>query len=161
MDNLALRLAPPVVAALYIDRAVHYPGFVVEELHRHGLPMGSRGFGGTRAFYGLLDMRPDGLRASGCFPAGHASAGYAWLALYFFAREVQPKLRYWALGAGVCLGLVFGIAQQIRGAHFVSDDLWTAAVCWLVGVGLFVFWPPSTCVHTARDWGCDGAAPVD
>jgi membrane-associated PAP2 superfamily phosphatase len=26
----------------------------------------------------------------------------------------------------------FGIAQQLRGAHFLSHDLWSFGVCWIV-----------------------------
>ena len=29
-------------------------------------------------------------------------------------------------------GLVFGLAQQIRGAHYMSHTLWTAWLCWTV-----------------------------
>ncbi|GAB3051442.1 phosphatase PAP2 family protein [Stenotrophomonas tumulicola] len=99
-------------------------------------------FGGSRAFHGLLDARPVGVVASGCFPAGHASAGYGWLALYFLALDVRPRLRHAALGMGAGLGLVFGLSQQLRGAHFMSHDLWTAAICWFVALGLYRLWPP-------------------
>lgn len=30
------------------------------------------------------------------------------------------------------LGLTFGITQQLRGAHFLSHDLWSAALCWAI-----------------------------
>jgi len=33
---------------------------------------------------------------------------------------------------GMALGLIYGIAQQLRGAHFLSHDLSTLAVCWFV-----------------------------
>jgi membrane-associated PAP2 superfamily phosphatase len=93
-------------------------------------------YGGHKAFYGLLESR-HGLAASGCFPAGHASAGYAWLALYFFALAVRPRWRWPAFALGLGGGLLFGFSQQLRGAHFLSHDLWTLAVCWIVP--LFVF----------------------
>jgi membrane-associated PAP2 superfamily phosphatase len=31
---------------------------------------------------------------------------------------------------------VFGIDQQLRGAHFLSHDLFTAMICWAVALGL-------------------------
>jgi membrane-associated PAP2 superfamily phosphatase len=105
-------------------------------------PWDLEAFGGTREFFGFLDARPGGMRASGCFPAGHASAGYGWLALYFFALDVRPKLRFVGLGVGAALGVVFGVSQQMRGAHFLSHDLWTAAICWFVALMLYVLWPP-------------------
>jgi len=65
-----------------------------------------------------------------CFPAGHASAGFAFLSGYFVFRETAPGLaRRWLLGA-LGAGLLLGLAQQWRGAHFMSHTLWTAWFCW-------------------------------
>lgn len=76
----------------------------------------------------------------GCFPAGHASGGYAWVALYFFARVYFPRIRYWGLAVGLGLGLVFGVGQQLRGAHFISHDIWTLMICWYISlIGYLVF----------------------
>ncbi len=88
--------------------------------------------GGTRPYYTLFDSRPFDEGSSGCFPAGHAGSGYAWLALYFFLLDVRPRWRLLGLVAGVSLGVVFGMAQQIRGAHFLSHDLVSALICWSV-----------------------------
>lgn len=71
-----------------------------------------------------------------CFPAGHASAGFALLGGYFAFREVDARLaRVW-LGVALAAGLVLGVAQQLRGAHFMSHTFWTAFVCWCVAVVL-------------------------
>ena len=94
-------------------------------------------YGGDRAYIGLLGLRPVGLSRGVCFPAGHASAGYAWMALYFFFLAVRPRLRWLGLSIGIAAGLLFGIAQQLRGAHFLSHDLWTAAICWMSALGLY------------------------
>ena len=69
--------------------------------------------------------------SSGCFPAGHASAGYAWIALYFLAAARAPQWRWPALLLALALGGVFGLAQQLRGAHFASHDLASLALCTL------------------------------
>lgn len=99
-------------------------------------------YGGDRPFVGLLDTRPLGLGRARCFPAAHASAGYAWLSLYFFLGVVKPGWRWIGLLAGLGGGLVFGVAQQLRGAHFLSHDLWALAICWFVALVLFrLFWP--------------------
>lgn len=95
------------------------------------------GLGGVRPYLGLLDPRPDSLPDAACFPAGHASGGYAWMALYFFFRMTRPLLRLYGLWIGATVGALFGIAQQLRGAHFLSHDLWTAMLCWVVAFGLF------------------------
>jgi hypothetical protein len=44
-----------------------------------------------------------------------------------------------ALLAALALGLTFGFGQWARGAHFVSHDLWSAAICWFVSLGLYLF----------------------
>ncbi len=70
--------------------------------------------------------------AGHCFPAGHASAGFAFIGGYFVFRHDAPDLaRRWLAGA-VLAGLVLGLAQQLRGAHFMSHTLWTGALCWLM-----------------------------
>jgi membrane-associated PAP2 superfamily phosphatase len=88
------------------------------------------GYGGERPYIGLFAMRPIGLSRGACFPAGHASGGYAWLSLYFFLRVVRPQWRWLGLAVGGGLGLLFGVSQQLRGAHFLSHDVWTAGICW-------------------------------
>ncbi|MFT3755321.1 MAG: phosphatase PAP2 family protein [Pseudoxanthomonas sp.] len=91
-------------------------------------------YGGTREYVPLLAVRPPGMAHGGCFPAGHASAGYAWMALYFCCAAVRPRWRWWGLGIGIVAGIAFGLAQQLRGAHFLSHDLTTAMLCWSVAV---------------------------
>lgn len=91
-------------------------------------------YGGDRPFVGLWQVRPLGLERGACFPAGHAGGGYAWMALYFFLGAVRPRWRWAGLAAGIGLGLAFGIAQQLRGAHFASHDLSAAAICWAVAL---------------------------
>ncbi len=34
---------------------------------------------------------------------------------------------------------MFGIAQQARGAHFVSHDLWSAFLVWTVTLSIYAF----------------------
>lgn len=89
-------------------------------------------YGGEQDFIGLLDIRPPSMPASACFPAGHASAGYTWIALYFFFAAIRPQWRFKGLALGLGLGLTFGLTQQLRGAHFLSHDLWSAMICWTV-----------------------------
>ena len=67
-----------------------------------------------------------------CFPAGHASAGFAFVGGYFVLRERAPRAaRIW-LATALTAGLVLGVSQQMRGAHFMSHTLWTAWLCWTV-----------------------------
>lgn len=94
-------------------------------------------YGGHDAYVGLFQARPAGYPMGECFPAGHASAGYCWLALYFFFLYFSPRLRWLGLAVGTSLGVLFGLVQQLRGAHFMSHDLWTAMISWGVALGLF------------------------
>jgi len=100
-------------------------------------------YGGLRPYIALWDVRPIGLHRGACFPAGHASGGYAWLSLYFFLGAVRPRWRWAGLAAGLGLGLVFGIAQQLRGAHFASHDIASAAICWTAAVATWQVFRPS------------------
>jgi membrane-associated PAP2 superfamily phosphatase len=95
------------------------------------------GLGGDRPYIGVFETRPAGLPHGRCFPGGHASGGYAWMALYFFFLMIRPHLRWYGLATGAGVGVMFGIAQQLRGAHFLSHDLWTAMICWTVAFGLY------------------------
>lgn len=103
-------------------------------------------FGGAFPFIHLFEHRPEGLRHARCFPAAHASSGYALLALYFTLRERSRIAARFGLAAGLAMGLVFGIAQQSRGAHFVSHDVWSAMLVWTVSLSLYTF------VFKARLW---------
>ena len=68
--------------------------------------------------------------SGGCFPAGHAAAGFAFAGGYFAFRHAQPVLARRWLGASLAAGLVVGVSQQLRGAHFMSHTLWTGWLCW-------------------------------
>lgn len=90
--------------------------------------------GGDQAYMHWVNLlfRPhDGGR---CFPSGHASAAYAFFSLYFFSYRFFPKKAISILIAVFFVGLIFGIAQQLRGAHFISHDLTTAFLCWNVNL---------------------------
>lgn len=92
-------------------------------------------YGGTHPWLSPFEARPVSFGPAACFPAAHAAAGYAWVALYFACAAAGPSLRDWrrlGLAFGLALGLVFGAVQQLRGAHFLSHDLWALTLCWLV-----------------------------
>ena len=75
-----------------------------------------------------------------CFPAGHASAGFAFIGGYFVFRNVAPRTaRIW-LQASLASGLLLGLAQKLRGAHFMSHTLWTALVAWCIAFAVDTAW---------------------
>lgn len=96
-------------------------------------------FGGQFPVVPLFADRPDALRAGHCFPAAHASSGYALIALYFAARERSRRIARFGAMLGITCGVIFGIAQQSRGAHFLSHDLWSAFIVWVVSASVYVF----------------------
>lgn len=67
-----------------------------------------------------------------CFPAGHASAAFAFLTGYFWLREKAPRAAAVWLGVTLLAGVAIGLAQQVRGAHYMSHTLWTAWLCWVI-----------------------------
>jgi membrane-associated PAP2 superfamily phosphatase len=91
-------------------------------------------YGGRYPAVGLLEGRPDGWARAQCFPAGHSSAGFAWVALYFAGG---PRRRWAGLAAGLALGFAFAATQWARGMHFPSHDLVSAAVAWAVALGAY------------------------
>ncbi|QPF71822.1 phosphatase PAP2 family protein [Roseateles sp. DAIF2] len=75
-----------------------------------------------------------------CFPAGHASAGFAFVGGYFAFRGVAPAIARRWLCAALAAGLLLGLSQQLRGAHFMSHTLWSALLCWLSAWALDGMW---------------------
>ncbi len=104
-------------------------------------PWSVNDFGGVRDYRFWLASIWSPIDGAGhCFPAAHASSAYMFFGLYFFS------LRYWPNHARVVLivvvisGIIFGLAQQLRGAHFISHDLTSALICWFVNYGLWQIW---------------------
>lgn len=95
-------------------------------------------FGGYAPYVGLLAIPPDGINPGGCFPAGHASAGFTWLIWGVALRPYSRRLANGALLAGLLLGGLLGGVQMLRGAHFLSHTLWSAWFAWAVCIALAV-----------------------
>jgi membrane-associated PAP2 superfamily phosphatase len=104
---------------------------VLKSLTHVDCPWDLQRYGGTRPYLSLYAAHPGNYAYGQCFPAGHASGGYGLLGLYFFLRHYRPDWKWYGLGLAIGVGLLFGIAQQLRGAHFLSHDLWALAICWL------------------------------
>jgi len=98
-------------------------------------------YGGTRAYLPPFSGITAGASSGACFPASHAGVGYAWVATVFALARVRPAWRGRALATTLAIGALFGLVQQLRGAHFLSHDLWSLALCWLTAALLARFWP--------------------
>lgn len=94
------------------------------------IPSELTAFGGTMPHIRLFDSVPPGLPIGHAFPAGHSSGAFALIGAYFLFTVRGSRWRFPALGACLALGFTFGVAQQIRGKHFFSHDLFSLAICW-------------------------------
>lgn len=116
-------------------------------------------FGGRAAYVphwvlGITDGGP-----GHCFPSGHAVAAFAFFGVYFFWRARRPALARLALAGVLALGIAFGWAQWVRGAHFVSHTLWSAWLCWVIGALTFRLQPASV-GRSPGPSGVEAAAPA-
>jgi len=96
-------------------------------------------YGGSVTYVRLFEPVPAGCRPGHGFPAGHASGALSLMGGYFIFYGRNRRRALTALAAGLLLGAVYGFGQLVRGAHFVSHNLWSAAICWLVALVLYVF----------------------
>jgi membrane-associated PAP2 superfamily phosphatase len=97
-------------------------------------------FGGFARYASHWSLLADG-GGGRCFPAGHAASGFSFMGGYLVFRRTDARAaRVWLAGA-VGAGLLLGIAQQWRGAHFMSHTLWSAAICWIAACVVDATWP--------------------
>ena len=92
-------------------------------------------FGGSADYVGHWTAWQNAIADGGpgrCFPSGHAVAGFAFFSLAFLWRRHRPQRAARFAAAALIAGAVFGAAQVLRGAHFVSHVLWSAWFCWLL-----------------------------
>jgi membrane-associated PAP2 superfamily phosphatase len=94
-------------------------------------PLELKTYGGVWEHLLLFDAKPSGY-PSHAFRAGHASGGFALMALYW----ILGTLRWRGLALGLFVGSWMGFYQIARGEHFLSHTLATAALAWLLCAGL-------------------------
>jgi membrane-associated PAP2 superfamily phosphatase len=109
-------------------------------------------FGGSKPHIQLFDSISDKLSVGHCFPAGHSSLGYTLVNLYFFCLIVKPEYKFYGLAIGLLTGSVFSIAQEMRGAHFLSHDLFALAVCWFCSATVFMLFFREHLQRTAENF---------
>ncbi|PLX63598.1 phosphatase PAP2 family protein [Sedimenticola selenatireducens] len=140
ISQFVTRMRPYRRAIWYLALVMPLSGLLVgigKELTHVDCPWDLLRYGGEHPYLGLFEPHPGDFKYGKCFPAAHAGAGYTFLALYFFLAVLRPEWKRLGLITGITMGLIFGITQQIRGAHFISHDLWTAAICWFNSLGWY------------------------
>ncbi|MDZ7818819.1 MAG: phosphatase PAP2 family protein [Aliarcobacter sp.] len=65
-----------------------------------------------------------------CWPAGHASGGFALMALFFLFKT--PKNQKRALIGALIVGWSMGSYKMLLGDHFLSHTLITMIMAWLI-----------------------------
>jgi membrane-associated PAP2 superfamily phosphatase len=82
-------------------------------------------YGGMQPYHKLFDPLPPGVPpdCGKCFPAGHASGGFALMSLALLFQDRRLRLVGW--GCGLAVGWTMGIYQMLKGAHFLSHTVTT------------------------------------
>jgi membrane-associated PAP2 superfamily phosphatase len=117
---LSLILIPVTVALLKHYSPIYCPNHIQE-------------FGGGSFYISPLDIFSLDVFLNNhgkCFPAGHASGGFALISLYFVNKRLI--LRRIILVLTLCLGWIMGMYQIAKGAHFLSDTLVTLAISYMI-----------------------------
>lgn len=112
-------------------------------------------FGGDKPYIRIFDTVAPGAEVGLGFPGGHSSAGFAYISTYFALAAMGHeyryyKYRYYGITIPVLLGGLFSGTQLIRGAHFLSHDLFSFVICWSVSFLLSLIFYPSYYRQTGR-----------
>ena len=65
-----------------------------------------------------------------CFPAGHATAGFTFMALYYCFKN--RRKRFLGLGIGLILGWTASLYQMYRGQHFLSHSIFSMVSAFII-----------------------------
>ena len=122
----------------------------IKHMSNHSCPWDLTMYGGHQPYLQLFQALPSGAKPGHCFPGGHASAGFSLMAIYFGFRNIRPLIARTALYAGLIAGLVMGWGQMMRGAHFMSHNLWTGWVVWMLLLLIYLLWSPTGTHHSAK-----------
>lgn len=90
-------------------------------------------YDGVYPYIKFFESYPEGFhpqRAGKCFPAGHATGGFAFMALYFVFKSRRTKIL--GLTTGLCLGWTMGLYQMFKGAHYLSHTVVTMLLAWII-----------------------------
>lgn len=96
-------------------------------------PVALQQYGGEIPYIKVMQSYPHGQTPAAvqkCFPAGHASGGFALLSLVFFFRTRKEQLI--AGCAALSLGWLMGNYKMVIGDHFFSHTLITQGLAWFV-----------------------------
>lgn len=90
-------------------------------------------FNGTYPETKVFDSYPKDFKQKSkvkCWPAGHASGGFALMALFFLFKT--PKNQKRALIGALIIAWSMGIYKMLLGDHFLSHTIITMIMSWLI-----------------------------
>lgn len=89
-------------------------------------------YGGEKSFRALFDFSTHipWTERGKCYPAGHASGGFALMSFYFVFQK--KSLRIFGLFLGLILGWVMALYQMLKGAHFLSHSVTSMLLSWAI-----------------------------
>lgn len=96
-------------------------------------------YGGNYPDVKLFSSYPEGFKQEcniRCWPAGHASGGFALLSLFFLFKSPANRKKA-ALGA-LCVGWGMGGYKMLIGDHFLSHTLVTMFLAWAIVLLLYL-----------------------
>jgi membrane-associated PAP2 superfamily phosphatase len=125
-----------LVSAILLSTIVVTPLKRLTNIH---CPWDLQKYGGDFQHVNLLDSRLPQVKAGQCWPGGHAASGFCWFAFFFAFRDSRPLLARRLLIAAVFFGGVFSLGRMMQGAHFLSHNIATACIDWLICFWLYHF----------------------
>jgi len=90
-------------------------------------------YDGDKPFVRIVDHYPADFKQDKpgrCFPAAHATAGFALMALYFCFNDKKAKIA--GLSVGITLGWIAGLYQMFRGQHFFSHTVFSMIASFMI-----------------------------
>lgn len=116
---------------------------LIKNASQTSCPWDLQAFGGTAVYVSHWTWGAADGGTGRCFPGGHASSAFAFLALslpWLLPPAGAPRPRTvglrWLAGVLVA-GALAGAVQTARGAHYPSHTLWTLVICGGVSLALW------------------------
>lgn len=97
-------------------------------------------FGGAHAYQAVFGTLPAGVPRGACFPGAHSASGFSLFAFYYLLRDRRPARARFALWVAAVVGTLFALAQEARGAHFLSHDVTSAFIAWFTCLVAYCAW---------------------
>jgi len=117
---LSLMVVPLVIGTLKATSNVACPKVLTE-------------FGGTVPHVTVFQHYPADRKPATrqkCYPAGHASGGFALMSLFFLFHSRRNRIR--GLWFGIASGWITGGYKMVIGDHFLSHTVVTMLLAWLL-----------------------------